>query len=59
MKTIVGSTTVVILWISNFVHAHPHAFVNAQAGFQIDADQRLHALKISWQYDAFTTLFLF
>ena len=34
-------------------------FVDAHAGSQIDADNHLQALQISWQYDAFTTLFLF
>ena len=58
LKTMIGSA-VVMLWTSVVAHAHPHVFVNAQAGFQIDAEQRLQALRISWRYDAFTTLFLF
>ena len=58
MKTIVAGA-VLMLGTSVVAHAHPHVFVNAQAGFQIDAEQRLQALRISWRYDAFTTLFLF
>jgi len=58
MKTIVTGA-VLMLWTSVAAHAHPHVFVDAQAGFQIDAEQSLQALRISWRYDAFTTLFLF
>lgn len=55
------ATTYVLsaLFLCGVVHSHPHVFVNAQAGFQVDSKQHLHALRISWRYDAFTTLFLF
>lgn len=39
--------------------AHPHIFVDATAGFRFDEDGRLAALRITWTYDAFTTLVLF
>lgn len=39
--------------------AHPHIFVDARAGFLFDERGHLNALRISWTYDAFTTLFLF
>ncbi|MEM7076417.1 MAG: DUF1007 family protein [Pseudomonadota bacterium] len=39
--------------------AHPHVFVDAQAGFEFDTDGRLVSLRITWTYDAFTTLTLF
>ena len=52
----VGGT---LLCVSGLLRAHPHVFVTAQAGFLFDADTRLYALRISWRYDAFTTLFLF
>ena len=48
-----------LLWTSAVSHAHPHVFVNAQAGFQLDEKSRLQSLRISWRYDAFTTLFIF
>ena len=54
----IGSA-IVLLCVSGLSHAHPHVFVNAQTGFQIDAKKELQSLRISWRYDAFTTLFLF
>ena len=39
--------------------AHPHVFVDARTGFQFDEAGRLHALRITWTYDAFTSLTLF
>jgi len=39
--------------------AHPHIFVDAQTGFLFTEEGQLRALRISWTYDAFTTLFLF
>lgn len=39
--------------------AHPHVFVDARAGFAFDAGGRLVSLRISWTYDAFTSLTLF
>lgn len=39
--------------------AHPHIFVDAQTGFLFTEEGHLRALRISWTYDAFTTLFLF
>jgi len=39
--------------------AHPHVFVDARTGFIFGADGQLRALRISWTYDAFTSLILF
>ena len=39
--------------------AHPHAFVDVAAGFRFDSAGRIEALRISWTYDAFTSLTLF
>lgn len=39
--------------------AHPHVFVDARAGFQFAEDGRLAGLRITWTYDAFTSLTLF
>jgi ABC-type uncharacterized transport system substrate-binding protein len=50
---------VLFVSLSALVHAHPHIFVKAKAGFHIDSDNHLQALRIVWRYDAFTTLFLF
>ncbi|MEM8823617.1 MAG: DUF1007 family protein, partial [Pseudomonadota bacterium] len=36
--------------------AHPHVFVDAQSGFVFDDEGRLEALRITWTYDALTTL---
>jgi len=57
MKTLIG--IVVFLCLGGVSHAHPHVFVNAKAGFQVDSEKRLLALRISWRYDAFTTLYLY
>lgn len=58
MKTMIGSVAI-CLCVSGISHAHPHVFVKAKAGFQLDANNHLQALRISWRYDAFTTLYLF
>ncbi|MEM6385365.1 MAG: DUF1007 family protein [Pseudomonadota bacterium] len=39
--------------------AHPHVFVDAQTGFTFNAEGELEALRITWTYDAFTSLTLF
>lgn len=39
--------------------SHPHVFVEARAGFQFDTEGRLVGLKVTWTYDAFTSLMLF
>lgn len=39
--------------------AHPHIFVDAVAGFRFDDDGRLASLRITWTYDAFTSLVMF
>lgn len=39
--------------------AHPHVFVDARAGFEIREDGQLVSLRITWTYDAFTSLTLF
>lgn len=43
----------------NGARAHPHIFVDARTGFLLTEEGQLRALRISWSYDAFTTLFLF
>jgi len=40
------------------VIAHPHVFVDAKAGFAVDQDGQLTGLRITWVYDAFTSLTL-
>ncbi|MEM9708994.1 MAG: DUF1007 family protein [Pseudomonadota bacterium] len=41
------------------VAAHPHVFVDARTGFTFDDAGRLAGLRITWTYDAFTSLTLF
>lgn len=36
--------------------AHPHVFVDAKAGFTLNETGQLSSLKITWIYDAFTSL---
>lgn len=38
--------------------AHPHVYVDARAGFAFTPEGALGGLRVSWTYDAFTTLFL-
>ncbi|MGF1659820.1 MAG: DUF1007 family protein [Rubrimonas sp.] len=38
--------------------AHPHVFIDAEAGFVFDAEGRLASVEIVWRYDAFSSLFL-
>lgn len=38
--------------------AHPHVFIDAEAGFGFDAKGRLAAVHVVWRYDAFASLFL-
>ena len=45
--------------LSTTLQAHPHVFVNTQVDFRVSPDRELQALHVSWQYDAFTTLYLF
>ncbi|MBZ8117056.1 DUF1007 family protein [Roseovarius sp. LXJ103] len=47
------------LGLNTAAKAHPHVFVDASTGFVVSDDGALQALRISWTYDAFTTLFLF
>lgn len=47
------------LFSPNLAEAHPHVFVDAAAGFQFDAEGQLVSLRITWTYDAFTSLTLF
>ena len=39
--------------------ARPHIFVDTGADFLFDDTGRLAALRVSWCYDEFTTLFMF
>lgn len=39
--------------------AHPHVFVDATARFVFDEPGRLAGLRITWRYDAFSTLVLY
>lgn len=41
------------------IKAHPHVFVDAQTGFKFDNAGQVVGLKITWTYDAFTSLTLF
>lgn len=47
------------LGLSGQAEAHPHVFVDARTGFSFDDQGRLTALRITWTYDAFTSLSLF
>jgi ABC-type uncharacterized transport system substrate-binding protein len=38
--------------------AHPHAFIDGGLDFVFDAEGRLSALRVTWIYDPFTSLFL-
>lgn len=39
--------------------SHPHIFVDATAGFGLDAEGRVETLHITWLYDGMTTLNLY
>ncbi len=54
--TIAGA--VLFLCQSTAAWAHPHVFVDARAGFLFNTSAELHGLRISWTYDALTSLFL-
>lgn len=38
--------------------AHPHVWIAAEAAFAIDAEGRLERVRITWVYDAFTSLYM-
>lgn len=57
-RVLVTALSFVVL-LSDDALAHPHIFVESRAGFIFDFNDHLHSLRISWTYDAFTTLFLF
>ncbi|MEL7117173.1 MAG: DUF1007 family protein [Pseudomonadota bacterium] len=48
-----------VLWAAPAVQSHPHVFVDAETGFHFNADGQLVGLRITWTYDAFTSLMLF
>lgn len=48
-----------LLGLAGSAGAHPHVFVDATAGFRLDGEGRLASLRITWTYDAFTTLLMF
>ncbi|WP_138464230.1 DUF1007 family protein [Poseidonocella sp. HB161398] len=50
---------VLMLLLPRLAAAHPHVFVDASAGLRFDAEGRLAGLRITWLYDAFTTLNLY
>lgn len=51
--------TLICLGCAGPALAHPHVFVDARTGFHFDDEGRLQALRITWTYDAFTSLTLF
>lgn len=51
--------TVAYAFLAGPTLAHPHVFVDARAGFVLDAEGHLMGLRIMWTYDAFTSLTLF
>jgi len=56
-----GLLTSVFLMGCGFVsdaQAHPHVYVDASAGFIFDENGDLSALRVTWTYDAFTSLSL-
>ena len=54
-----GSLLLPLLLIHGPALAHPHIFVDAKAGFRFNDAGQVEGFRISWTYDAFTTLFLF
>lgn len=54
-----GTVFFIAMCLGDPIKAHPHVFVDAQAGFIFDKGGELTALRISWTYDEFTTLILF
>ncbi len=59
MRYLCPLVTFSFLGLASPALAHPHVFVDARAGFTFGEDGRLAALRISWTYDAFTSLTLF
>ncbi len=55
----IACAAALIAGLNGPAQAHPHIFVDAGADFLFDASGRLEALRITWTYDAFTTLFMF
>ncbi|WP_306115348.1 MULTISPECIES: DUF1007 family protein [unclassified Roseovarius] len=54
-----GSLLLPLLLLQGPALAHPHIFVDAKAGFRFNDAGQVAGFRISWTYDAFTTLFLF
>ena len=45
--------------LSSPSNAHPHLFIDGTVGFLFRADGRVDGVRITWTYDAFTSLALF
>lgn len=59
MKSVLQAGVVLaVIGAGSPVAAHPHVFVDAKAEFKFDEAGQLAALRITWMYDAFTTLAL-
>ena len=46
------------LLMSGAAQAHPHLFIDASLGLQVDADGQLVAVEVSWTYDPFYSLLI-
>lgn len=53
-----GLTVLVGCNLAFSAHAHPHVFIDAIGGFVFDDRQHLSAVRVTWTYDAFTSLVL-
>ena len=58
MRSALALTLAVLAGLSGPAGAHPHIFVDATTGFRFDDAGRLTALRITWTYDAFTSLMI-
>lgn len=47
-----------VLAPANSAAAHPHVFVDGRVDFVMGAENTLEALRVTWRYDAFETLYI-
>lgn len=57
LRTLLAAT-ILLSGLDGIARAHPHVFIDADVGLVFQEDTTLSALRISWTYDEFTTLFL-
>ncbi|KIT15762.1 DUF1007 family protein [Jannaschia aquimarina] len=58
-RMLLSVLTTALMSLGHHAVAHPHVFVDARTGFIFDDDGQLTGLRITWTYDALTSLFLF